>query len=40
MNQEAKLVIKVVGTHALIVGGIAAAGTVVVDLFKLYGGSK
>lgn len=27
--------IKVIGTHALIVGGIAAAATVVVDVVKL-----
>lgn len=30
-----KLYIKVIGTHALIVGGIAAAATVVVDVVKL-----
>lgn len=33
-----KAVIKVVGTHALIIGGFAAAATVVADLVKLYGG--
>lgn len=27
--------IKVIGTHALIVGGIAAAATVIVDVVKL-----
>ena len=31
-----KHVIKVVGTHALIIGGISFVGTVVVDLIKLY----
>jgi len=32
-----KAVIKVVGTHAFIIGGIAAAFTVAVDLIKIYG---
>jgi hypothetical protein len=32
-----KHVIKVVGIHALIVGGFTAAGVVIVDLIKLYG---
>lgn len=35
-----KIVIKVVGTHALIVGVSAAAATVIVDLVKIYGGTK
>ncbi len=33
-------VVKVVGIHALIVGGITATATVVVDLYKLWVADK
>ena len=35
MNKQTRIIVKVIGTHAAIIGGFAALGVVLHDLAKL-----